>query len=122
MHRDPGPYSPTSGTRTAANPLAVYEILFADPFSLESADVPFTLVGAPLGSAVQVSAGFAPFFSTAAAGSASSTLPVPRFADTLAYVPCVSGPCISVFPSQGVNSGPVQVTVTGGTILDGARS
>jgi hypothetical protein len=115
-----GPYSPTSGTLTSTNNLAVYEVLWADPFSIDSADVPFTLMGAPAGSAVQVSASFAPFFSTAAAGAASAVLPVPRFADTLAYLPCVTGPCISVFPSQGVSTGTVNVAISGGPILNGA--
>src|SRR5258708_35183256 len=102
-----------------ANPLAVYHVLGAAPFTIESADIPFTLMNAPAGSSVQVSAGFAPFYSTAAAGAPSSTLPVPRFVDGLAYLPCVSGPCISVFPNQGQNTGIVNVSISGGPGLNG---
>jgi hypothetical protein len=116
-----GAYSPASGTLTATNPLAVYEVLWADPFSLESADIPFMLTSAPPGAAVQVSVGFAPFYSTTGAGGPSAALPVPRFGDTLAYLPCVSGPCISVFPSSGVNTGSANVAISGGPILNGAQ-
>ncbi len=116
-----GPFTPGSGTLSNGSNLAVYEVLWADPFSNEQADIPFTLVNAPQGSSIQVSAGFAPFFSAADAGSPSSSYPLPRFVDNLAYLPCISGPCISVFPNQGINSGPVNVALSGGPILSGAQ-
>jgi hypothetical protein len=78
-------------------------------------------MNAPLGAAVQVTAGLASFFSSAASGAANAALPVPRFADTLAYLRCVSSPCISVLPSQGVNTGSVSVAISGGPILNGAQ-
>lgn len=85
----------TEGTLGSANTLvpvgssnlAVYEILFADPFSLESFDVPVVVayvqnlsqnLPAP-GVTAQVAGGFAPFYTTAAAGLPSTTLPIPRF-------------------------------------------
>src|SRR4029077_18317224 len=67
--------------------LAVYEVLWADPFSLEDLDVPIALsyvanlnqsLPAP-GVRAQLAGGFAPFYTTAAAGQPSSTLPIPRF-------------------------------------------
>ena len=64
----------------------MYEVLFANPNALEGADVPYTLLNAPANSTVQVTTSFAPFYSTAAAGQASATLPVPRFNDSLDYV------------------------------------
>jgi len=74
-----------------SNSLAVYEILFADPNSLEQVDVPVVVaylsqlsanppVGLPVpGTVAQVAGGFAPFYTTASARQPSSTLPVPRF-------------------------------------------
>jgi hypothetical protein len=97
-----GGYSPVS----TANPvptttyvpisggLAVYEVLFADPFSIESASVPIiagwvtnlsTNLPQP-GITAQGAGSFAPFYSTAAAHNPSSTLPVPRFVPGLSPV------------------------------------
>ena len=71
--------------------LAVYEVLFDDPLSLEQVDIPVVVSyvsnlaanppgGLPVtGTAAQVSAGFAPFYTTSAASQPSATLPVPRF-------------------------------------------
>ncbi len=76
---------------TGGSGLAVYEVLFADPSSLEQADIPVVVAyvsnlstNAPIGSPTtgvtsQVTGGFAPFYSTAAARLPSSSLPVPRF-------------------------------------------
>lgn len=89
-----GAYGPPSGVLNAANyvavgssNLAVYEVLWSDPFSLEDLDVPIALsyvanlaqnLPAP-GVTAQLAGGFAPFYTTAAAGQPSSTLPIPRF-------------------------------------------
>jgi hypothetical protein len=100
-----GTYNPPSGITTANEPLqlvsvtngaalVVYEILFADPFSVEYADVPFVVAyasalssNAPIGLPqpgviATYTAGFAPFYSTAAATLASGSLPIPRFVFT----------------------------------------
>jgi len=81
----------TGGTTTylaiGSSNLAVYEVLFSDPFSLEDLDVPIALsyvsnlaqnLAAP-GVTSQLAGGFAPFYTTAAAGQPSATLPIPRF-------------------------------------------
>jgi len=89
-----GAYSPPSGTLAAANfvavgsgNLAVYEVLWSDPFSYEDLDVPIGLsyvqnlnqnLPAP-GVTAQLAGGFAPFYTTAAAGQPSASLPIPRF-------------------------------------------
>ncbi|HLH44018.1 MAG TPA: hypothetical protein VKV74_13590 [Bryobacteraceae bacterium] len=89
-----GPYSPPSGALSASNfvavqssGLVVYEVLFADPFSIETASVPIAVAwAANLASnlptpnvTAQAAGSFAPFYNTAAAHNPSSTLPVPRF-------------------------------------------
>ena len=88
-----GAYSPptTIGTTqyqaVSSSGLIVYEILFADPFSLESANVPIVVAYASNlaqnlpqpGVTAQVAGSFAPFYTTAAAHNPSSSLPVPRF-------------------------------------------
>jgi hypothetical protein len=89
-----GAYGPPSGTLSPNNyvavgssNLAVYEVLWSDPFSLEDLDVPIALsyvanlaqnLPAP-GVTAQLAGGFAPFYTTAAAGQPSATLPIPRF-------------------------------------------
>ncbi len=89
-----GAYSAPSGTlnknnyvAVGASNLAVYEVLWSDPFSLEDLDVPIALsfvanlaqnLAAP-GVTAQLAGGFAPFYTTAAAGQPSATLPIPRF-------------------------------------------
>jgi hypothetical protein len=91
-----GAYNPlgTAGTTQAAQiPLfnnsgvIVYEILYADPFAQEIMDVPVAVayvanpgnnLPTPNQTATAVG-GFAPFYTTAAAGQASSSLPIPRF-------------------------------------------
>jgi len=81
----------TTLSQVSATNLAVYEVLFADPSSLEQVDIPVVVAyasnlasnppfGLPApGAAATVTAGFAPFYSTSAAKQPSSTLPVPRF-------------------------------------------
>jgi len=78
-------------SQVSSTNLAVYEVLFDDPLSLEQVDIPVVVSyvanlaanppgGLPVtGTASQVTAGFAPFYSTAAARLPSATLPVPRF-------------------------------------------
>jgi hypothetical protein len=77
----------TTFVAVGSNNLAVYEVLFSDPFSSEDLDVPIALsyvanlpqnLPAP-GVKAQLAGGFAPFYTTAAAGQPSSTLPIPRF-------------------------------------------
>jgi hypothetical protein len=89
-----GAYTPPTGTLSAttfvplqSSGLVVYEILFADPFSIESAQVPIVVSynnnlasNQPTpGVTAQATGGFAPFYNTAAANNPSSSLPVPRF-------------------------------------------
>jgi hypothetical protein len=71
--------------------LVVYEVLFADPFAIESAAVPVVVAynatlssNAPTPNLTTTGTGsFAPFYTTAAAGLASGTLPIPRFTPSL---------------------------------------
>jgi hypothetical protein len=89
-----GGVPPTTGVSNTtfvpvqASGLAVYEVEFADPFSIEQASVPLIVafasnlasnLPAP-GVTAQAAGSFAPFYTTAAAGNpATSVLPVPRF-------------------------------------------
>jgi hypothetical protein len=101
-----GAYTPAGTTNLVAVPtatnLAVYEVLFDDPLSLESVDIPAVVaytanlsanppIGLPVtGTIATVSAGFAPFYTSAAAflpAPAASTatatsFPIPRFTPT----------------------------------------
>jgi len=88
-------YAPVGGGGhiQVSNGLAVYEVLYDDPFSLEQVDIPIIVaftsnlsanppVGLPVtGVIAQVTGGFAPFYSTAAARQPqyTSAYPVPRF-------------------------------------------
>ncbi|MEP6962583.1 MAG: hypothetical protein ABI995_10920, partial [Acidobacteriota bacterium] len=47
-----GAFTPRSGFFTSSDSLAVYEVLFSDPFTLETMEVPFTLRNAPPGTAL----------------------------------------------------------------------
>lgn len=105
-----GAFSPASSGTLSGN-LAVYEVLWADPFSIEYAEVPYTLINAPSGATVQVAAGFAPFYSDSGSEQpASSTYPVPRFLDS--NYECGGQSCLNASPNQGLNAGPVQLTFT----------
>jgi len=85
------PVTTTANLQQVSNNLVVYEVLFADPNSLEQVDVPVVVayasnltsappVGIPTpGATATIAGGFAPFYTTAAARQPSSTLPVPRF-------------------------------------------
>src|SRR5579885_2883350 len=100
--------------------LAVYEILFTDPNSVETAQVPVVVayasnlssnppVGLPVpGTATQVAGGFAPFYTSAAARQPSNSLPVPRFipgATPLNLFEIVKCACDLLFPFTVSNSG-----------------
>jgi hypothetical protein len=88
-------FSPVTTTgnlqQVSSTNLAVYEVLFSDPNSLEQVDVPIVVayassltsnppIGLPVPSTIaQAAGGYAPFYSTSAARLPSATLPVPRF-------------------------------------------
>lgn len=83
-----GPYTPLASlwTSTATN-LVVYEVLYANPFALEFADIQCRVSGPGATGMypVQVTATLAPFYSTPQAGQATPTTPnpsptaIPRF-------------------------------------------
>jgi len=94
------PLSPFGLQKIGATGLAVYEILYTDPYSTEYADVPVVVAYAsnpaqnlPDPTATtQVTGGFAPFYTNAAstqpspnASYQSPTLPVPRFIPGTAF-------------------------------------
>jgi hypothetical protein len=108
------PLTQVSGT------LAVYEVLFCDPNSVETANVPVVVaytsnlssnppIGLPVpGTATQVAGGFAPFETTAAARQPSASLPVPRFipgATPLNLFEVVKCACDLLFPYTVSNNG-----------------
>ena len=78
-----GTITPNAQVSATASSYAIYEVLYADPFSLETADIPVELIhhGKKLpGNAtvqVNVEATFAPAFS-----SVSGSTAIPRFKDT----------------------------------------
>jgi hypothetical protein len=79
-----GPFNPAPGTTTTIfnQGLFVYEVLYADPFSTEMANVPFAVTG---GHVALVYATFAPFYTSPSAGFATPTAAnptptaIPRF-------------------------------------------
>jgi hypothetical protein len=87
------PATTSSNLIAVSNNLAVYEVLFDDPASLEQVDVPVVVaytanlsanppVGLPVtGTIAQVTGGFAPFYtsSSAALPATTSSFPIPRF-------------------------------------------
>ena len=97
------PLTPFQLQKIGASGLAVYEILYTDPFSTEYADVPVVLAyasnpgqnlpaPAPPNPNTQVTGGFAPFYTSTAAQQPSPnatfqapTLPVPRFVPGTAF-------------------------------------
>jgi len=94
------PLAPFQLQKVGATGLAVYEILYTDPYSTEYADVPVVVAYAsnpaqnlpdPTATA-QVTGGFAPFYTSAASTQPSPnatfqapTLPVPRFVPGTAF-------------------------------------
>jgi len=74
-----GPFSAAASITLGASNMAVYELLYADPFSIQYADVPYTVVGGSAAGIV-VSQEFAPFYSDPASRQPSQTGFLPRFA------------------------------------------
>jgi hypothetical protein len=73
-----GPFSPGATTTIHNGGMAVYEVLYADPFAIEYADIECTLAG--FLSSATVTANLAPFYTTPAAAMAEpATSPIPRF-------------------------------------------
>jgi hypothetical protein len=105
----------TTALQPVSNGLAVYEVLFEDPGSLEQVDVPVVVafvanlsanppVGLPVtGQIAQVTGGFAPFYTSSAAALPATTtaFPIPRFVpgnaplNLFAIVKCA---CDMLFP------------------------
>ncbi|MEO8098128.1 MAG: hypothetical protein ABI811_10535 [Acidobacteriota bacterium] len=91
-----GAFSAAGGIAIGTDLVAVYEILFSDPFALEDMLVPIVVSYTPNlpsnqpepGKIAQVAGGFAPFVGNLSVNTwsqASSTLPVPRFRSTGAF-------------------------------------
>ena len=122
-----GAYSPTTATAglvaVPSSGVVVWEVLFADPSSVETAVIPITVayisalntnppIGSPTPGFEQVAANFAPFsgqtFTATAARQPSATLPVPRFlpnataANIFGIVKCA---CDILFPFVSSTSG-----------------
>ncbi len=118
-----GTGNPTIGGNAlvqVSNGLAVWEILFSDPNSIEKTTVPVVVgyisnlsanppIGLPVpGQIEQVAASFAPFYSSATARQPSATLPVPRFIPSnapLNLVQVVKCACDILFPFVSAQSG-----------------
>ena len=116
-------FNPTVGTNAlvqVSNNLAVWEILFSDPNSIETTTVPVVVayaanlsanppIGLPVpGQVEQVAASFAPFYSTSTARQPSYTLPVPRFIPSnapLNIIEVVKCACDILFPFVAATSG-----------------
>jgi len=119
----PGVANPSIGTNAlvqVSNGLAVWEILFSDPNSIERTAVPVVAafvsnlsanppIGLPVpGQIEQVAASFAPFYSSASARQPSATLPVPRFIPSnapLNLIQVVKCACDILFPFVSATSG-----------------
>jgi hypothetical protein len=110
----------TNALSQVSNGLAVYEILFSDPNSVETTAVPVVVsyvsnlsanppVGLPVPNQVeQVAASFAPFYSSASARQPSATLPVPRFIPSnapLNIIEVVKCACDILFPFVASTAG-----------------
>lgn len=73
-----GPFTPGATTTIHNGGMAVYEVLYADPFAIEYADIECALPG--FFSSASVTANLAPFYTVPAAAIAEpSTYPIPRF-------------------------------------------
>jgi hypothetical protein len=73
-----GPFTPGASTTIHNGGMAVYEVLYADPFSIEYADIDCVLPG--FLSSATVTANMAPFYTTPGAAIAEPpTSPIPRF-------------------------------------------
>ncbi len=100
-------------TTTNGAALLVYEVLFSDPYSVESATVPIIVsyssnlsanapAGLPQPNQIGTAAGgFAPFYTPPTGTTASASWPIPRFVFTGAYSPLlevVKCSCNLLFP------------------------
>jgi hypothetical protein len=102
-----GPFTPLTGTLAGTSSLAVYEVLWADPFGTEFSELPYTILNAPPQAVIQVIMKFAPFYPSSPAGYASATLPEPRFTS------CSILNCFTVTPAVGLNTSSVtSISVT----------
>jgi hypothetical protein len=73
-----GPFTPGASTTIHNGGIAVYEVLYADPFAIEYADIECELPG--FFNSAMVTANLAPFYNTPAAAVAEpATSPIPRF-------------------------------------------
>jgi hypothetical protein len=73
-----GTFTPGASTTIHNGGIAVYEVLYADPFAIEYADIECTLPG--FFSSASVTANLAPFYTVPTATMAEpSTYPIPRF-------------------------------------------
>jgi hypothetical protein len=78
-----GAFNPTASTTIHNGGMAVYEVLFADPFEIEYADIPCTVNSFLFGATASVN--LAPFYSSASSGRATPTAAdptptaIPRF-------------------------------------------
>jgi hypothetical protein len=110
----------TNALSAVSNGLAVYEVLFSDPNSIETTTVPVVVayvsnlsanppIGLPVpGQVEQVAASFAPFYSSATARQPSATLPVPRFIPSnapLNLIEVVKCACDILFPFVASTAG-----------------
>jgi hypothetical protein len=76
-----GPFTTAASTTIHNGGIAVYEVLYADPFAIEYADIDCTLPG--ILSSATVTATLAPFYTVPAAAVAQpSTYPIPRFSNS----------------------------------------
>jgi hypothetical protein len=104
-----GPFNPVTGTLAAGSSLAVYEVLWADPYSTEFTELPYTILNAPPDTNVQVALKLAPFYPSSSAGGTSSISPLPRFTNGA----CSVLNCVVVSPAFGSNtSSALSVTFT----------
>ncbi len=84
-----GPFTPGASTTIHNGGMAVYEVLYADPFALEYADIDCTLPG--ILSSATVTATLAPFYTTPGAAIAEpATSPIPRFSTSNSSVVTIS--------------------------------
>jgi hypothetical protein len=100
-----GPFTPSNPVLTPNGNTAFYEVLWADPFSLEQTRIPYTLLNSPPNTTVTANTTFAPI---APAPTVTQASPVPRFQPRL----CAISNCLGLDPAQGVNQGKVSVTIT----------
>jgi hypothetical protein len=96
-----GPFTPGASTTIHSGGMAVYEVLYADPFEIEFADIDCTVNSFFLGAKVTVN--LAPFYTGAAATFATPTAAhptptaIPRFSTVDATTVTVAANLIGIF-------------------------